>query len=324
MYTHLINWKWSHITKDPGEHLYRGRPIPYDAILPDRYRKQEQFPHVYEPVTEHLLRHRRNNPFRIHKHFYHMASSQVANLNLFLPILHSPQVNLILGSLKPDFKELAKDHLDQGYCIEYWGDNYHPGGKGPLGDKSAIAGTDADIAIAYRNYDGQLCLWLVEHKLTEPEFTTCGGFRSRGRKEQHDCAKAFSAILHDKSTCYYHDVRKFKYWDITAAHHTFFRNHPEHEQCPFQGGMNQLWRIQLLALSIENDDAYPFEQACFSVVRHPKNDSLVPTIEEFCELTAGNKHFFSFTSSDVLACAEAHADPELSKWIEWYKELYNV
>ena len=31
MYVHLINWKWQHITREPG--LERG--VPYDAILPD-------------------------------------------------------------------------------------------------------------------------------------------------------------------------------------------------------------------------------------------------------------------------------------------------
>lgn len=236
MYVRLIHWKREHVTEAPGEYLYKGRVIQYDAILPACYGEQELLPHVYEPIIPHLAAHRKKNPFRLHEHFFHMASSQVANINLFLPILHSPHVNQILGRLKKDFKALATDQLDQGYCIEYWGDNYRSGGKGPLGDKSAMAGTDSDIAIAYRNHDDALCLWLIEHKLTEREFTTCGGYKSKGRKERHDCSKRFSDIIQDKHTCYYHDVRKFKYWNITESHQGFFANHMDHEQCPFQGG----------------------------------------------------------------------------------------
>ena len=33
MYVHLINWKWKHITNDPG----RDRGTLYDAILPDSF-----------------------------------------------------------------------------------------------------------------------------------------------------------------------------------------------------------------------------------------------------------------------------------------------
>lgn len=51
-------------------------------------------------------------------------------------------------------------------------------------DHNPVSGTDADIAVAYRDYDDDLCLWLIEHKLTEKEFTSCGGFRSRGKTER--------------------------------------------------------------------------------------------------------------------------------------------
>jgi hypothetical protein len=49
-----------------------------------------------------------------------------------------------------------------------------------LNDHTNVSGTDADIAIAYYDNLGNLNLWMIEHKLTEVEFTTCGGFKSRG------------------------------------------------------------------------------------------------------------------------------------------------
>lgn len=324
LYVHLINWKWKHITTLAGT----SNGASYDAILPSQYGSQGLMPHLYPPVLTALGAHRKMNPFRIHKHFYHMASSQAANINLFIPILHSPQAGTILASLKSDFKSLATDQLDNGYCIEYWGGNYlgTSTGKGLLGDKAAQSGTDSDLAIAYRNHDDELCLWLIEHKLTEAEFTTCGGFKSKGRtdKKSHDCTRSFSEIMKNKSVCYYHDKCKFKYWDITEANRAFFVDHASHAQCPFQGGMNQLWRNQLLALAIEQDRHSPFKHVCFSVVHHPRNTALDATLNHYQKLIDSNPKFFAFTSADVINAATSHADPSLQTWVNWYKNLYDV
>lgn len=326
LYVHLINWKWSHITRDVGYYNYKGLEIPYDAILPKKFLQQEQLPHIYEPILDFLKAHRIRNPFRIHKHFYHIASSQAANINLFLPVLHAPQVNDILGCIKKDFKSLAEDQLDKGYCIEYWGGNYggYDSTCGLLGDKAAQSGTDSDVAIAYRNHDDELCLWLIEHKLTEAEFTTCGGFKSKGRQSCHDCTQKFDEILAYKNTCYYHDIRKFHYWDITETNRAFFVGHASHAQCPFQGGMNQLWRNQLLALAIEQDPHSPFKHVCFSVVRHPRNRALDKTLDQYESLINSNPKFFTFTSADVIDAASRHTDPQLQPWIDWYQDLYDV
>lgn len=327
MYVHLINWKWRHITTAPGHYEYRKRLIPYDAILPEDEALRNRMPHIYEPIVKHLREHHRQNPFRIHPHFHHMSSSQAANINLFLPILHHPNASAILAGIAgapKDFRTLATDQFSgYGYCLEFWGGNFEcaVSDKGPLGDKSAKAGTDADLAIAYRNDQGKLCLWLIEHKLTEPEFTTCGAFKSRGRQKCHDCTRSFADILKDKNTCYYHNVRKFKYWDITGANQNFFVNHNEFPQCPFQGGLGQLWRNQLLGLAMESGEG-AFKHTHFSVVHHPKNNALNDSLNAYKHLIGNNPKFTSFTSADVIQSAEKHADDELKTWTAWYKDLY--
>ena len=313
MYIHLIDWKWAHITHEPG--LNGG--IYYDAILPEAY--PGQFPTLYPPVADALRGHLRKYPFRIHKYFNHMASSQAANLNLFLPILCHPKANAILGALKPDFARLATAELDHGFRIEFWDEPF-----GNLDDKTNVSGTDADIAISYYNRQNELCLWLIEHKLTEKEFTECGGYRSEGRQPRHDCTKSFADILADKHICYYHDVRKFAYWTITETNHSFFPNHGNYRQCPFQGGMNQLWRNQLLALSIEQDERQPYRQVSFSVVKHPRNIALDRTLSSYQELIAHNPKFSVFTSADVLAAADQLGDEGLKPWITWYRNLYDI
>lgn len=325
MYVHLINRKWATITEEPGEH----RGIKYDAILPEHFLKEQEWPHIYPGVRDILRNHHSKNNFRIHLHFYHMASSQAANINLFLPILHHPSVNAILGNLRSDFASLATEQLDNGYCIEYWGGNFDDGkgdygNKGPIGDKSPMAGTDSDIAIAYRNHQGELCLWLIEHKLTESEFTDCGGFRSKGRNARHNCSRTFSEIIADKDTCYYHDVCDYEYWNITEANRAFFAENEAYTKCPFKGGMNQLWRNQLLALAIENNSQQPYRQVTFSVVKHLKNTHLDKSLHAYKDLIASNPKFSVLTSSDVFAAATNVGDDCLNNWVSWYEAMYDL
>jgi len=325
LYIHLIDWKWQHITTDYGT----SQGGKYDAILPGTMVERNEWPHIYSEVRKVLRAHRSKNDFRIHPHFYHMASSQAAIINLFLPILQHPSVNFILGAIKPDLASLATDCLDNGYCIEFWGGNFdnndfNSGNKGLLGDKSTMSGTDSDIAIAYRNHQNELCLWLIEHKLTESEFTECGGFKSKGRKAKHDCIKSFAQIVTDKHTCYYHDVRKFKYWEITEVNQQFFANHSSHASCPFRGGMNQLWRNQLLALALEQDKNQSYKHTTFSVVRHPGNNHLDESIKAFKALIDNNAMFTEFTSTNVIGAVEKYSDAVLDEWITWYRGLYRL
>lgn len=319
MYIHLIDWKWNHITKEEGYYNHLGRKIPYDAILPESVKKD--FPVIYPDVVDALKKHHEKFYFKLHQHFNHMASSQAANANLFLPVLLHPRVNDVLRLIKPDdFNELATEELDHGFQIEFWGPRE---GAGLLGDHTKLYGTDSDIAIAYFNKKHELCLWLIEHKLTEQEFTECHGLTSNRKRPQHDCSKSFTEILKDKGYCYYHDVRHFKYWDITERHQSIFANHQKYAQCPFRGGMNQLWRNQLLALSLE-EQTKPYKHVFFSVVRHPLNIYLDNTITDYRNLTANNPKFTAFTSADVISAAEGLNDTKLNEWATWYKTLYKL
>jgi len=323
MYVHLINWKWKHITKEVGYAKHRGQSIPYDAILPERM--AEELRMIYPPVRERLRQHHVRNPFRKHNFFNHMVSSQAANVNLFLPLLYHPEADHILRQLKPDFASLATDHLDHGYCLEFWGGNFDESvpRTGPLGDKHGSHGTDSDIAIAYRNHSGELCLWLIEHKLCEDGFTPCSGPESEDRnRARHDCASSFADIVQNKSTCFHHDFKRRNYWDITERNRDVFPNHAGFAQCPFQGGLNQLWRNLLLALALEQNESQPYVHAYFSVVKHPANPHLQDSLASFKTLIADNPKFSVFTSEDVLRTAGMIQDQEVKKWTQWYRNLY--
>ncbi|MEI6518632.1 MAG: hypothetical protein WCO98_01090 [bacterium] len=71
LYIHLINWKWRHITTAPGYYNVNA----YDVILPDEMISGNgNSPLIYPDAMPALLAHLKKNPFRIHKHYYHMAS----------------------------------------------------------------------------------------------------------------------------------------------------------------------------------------------------------------------------------------------------------
>lgn len=324
MYIHLINWKWNNITKESGIYKKKDRngiekTYEYDAILPESV--HGKFPVIYPSVLDDLKKHKQLFDFKFHEHFNHMASSQAANVNLFLPILLHPSANLILQGLNRDFKELAINELYKGFRVEFWDGNSNKE-KGILGDHSAIAGTDSDIAIAYYNKENELCLWLIEHKLTEKEFTECGGAKSKGRKPEHDCTKSFSEILKNKGLCYYHSCSNYEYWNITEKNQSFFINHALHQSCPFKGGMNQLWRNQLLGFAIEKQGKY--KHVYFSVVHHPGNEELNESIKQYKELIGNNIQFSVFDSKEVIDITAKLNDAELNAWVNWYKELYKI
>ncbi len=321
MYIHLIDYKWSLGIKEPGLYLHRGRTIEYDAILPDYV--QDSQPFIYEEIRPYLKTHHDNFPFKYHPHFNHVVSSQAANINLFLPLFFYKKAGEVLSAIKPDINRIATEHLHDGFRLEFWDGAPESDKKGILADHSKQSGTDSDIAIAYYNQQDELCLWLIEHKLTEAEFTACGGFKSNGRKAKHDCSKSFSHILKNKNTCYYHDVREFNYWNITEANQSFFPNHSQFEHCPFQGGTNQLWRNQLLALALEHKQD-PYKHVYFSVVKHPKNSFLDNSICEYKKLINNNLKFLVISSQDIINAASTVNHPAITKWAEWYKELYKL
>jgi hypothetical protein len=315
MYVHLINWKWANLTREPGY----SRQLAYDAMLPDEF-KAQLYP-LYRPIAARFLEHQRNFPFKSHHYLGHMASSQAACANLFLPIMQDPLIAArVLGAVKSDLHEIAVDRLDRGLRLEFWDEP-----DNVLNDHNQATGTDADIAIAYYDHHGVLNLWLIEHKLTEPEFTTCGGCKSRGRTSAHRCAPA-SVLLDDKSLCYYHSASNYRYWDITMQDSSPFSAERirEYQVCPFMGGMNQLWRNQLLATAIETSGSpkWPYKKVYFSVAHHPRNESLLPTIAEYHKLIDLSDRFSAFSSAELVNRVIEVNEPELNDWARWYVELY--
>ncbi len=308
LYIHLIEWKWKHLTTTPGKY---GKHI-YDAILPKKY-QDDMYP-LYRPIVQEI---RENYPFKTHTHFGHMASSQAACVNLFAPVLLNEEVaNSVFPKINRKFKKLASDTLEKGFWFEYWDES------NPLNDHTVVAGTDSDIAIAYYDTNDELSLWLIEHKLSEDEFTTCGGYRSSGNHLKAQCKKG-AEILKDQTKCYYHYCCGYKYWNITHKSELFDPDVLKMKGvCPFIGGENQLWRNQLMAYAIQ--EKAKFKNVHFSVVCHPQNSDLKKTIDSYINMLKDKSLFSVFSSNQIVEGASSINNGEIQDWVKWYSELYKI
>jgi len=312
LYIHLADWKRAQ--KDNQQGYYRGQKN--DLIFADT---MDEYFHIFQPARKTV----QNLQFKKHKFFRHMASSQAACINLFVPLLQYPALAAnIFRVIKPDLAAIATEEIENGYQLEFWGKNYISDPRGFLNDHNNASGTDADIAIAYRDQENELNLWLIEHKLSEPEFTTCAAASSEGRTVQHCCTPA-SDIYQNPSLCFYHSGKSYRYWEITKEANQLFTPalFASDIDCPFRKGLNQLWRNQLLAFAIEKSKT-PFNKVFFSVVHHPGNLSLAESIREFKSLTNDTRKFFTFTSDVIHRAAQDLNAPELKKWVDWYREVY--
>ena len=295
----------------------------YDCLIPEPYCKQT-YPIMLYPGIKNTVADIQGCAFAYKPHpasRTHVASSQTACLNLFAPILESEHADTILkasGVAPAGFDHIERSQLRKGYCFEYW-DSESKGSKGILGDHNSRAGTDSDVAICYQDVNGNLCLWLIEHKLTEKEFTECGGYKSKGNCNKELCrTSTLSTLYSNHKLCYYDSRCGYDYWDIMEgrAAKQLFSGQYCGNGCPFKGGMNQLWRNQMMALELERMGK--FHNVFFSVVTHPENGLLDASMREYRKLINNSPKFSDFKSDRLVKAAESY----LPNWAAWYKRVY--
>lgn len=325
MYEHLIEKKWERYPETKG-HPGKYKCREYDAIFPDGF-KCDYPPMLYEASVEDYKKMMTKLGYKLHEFSSHAVSSQTACVNLFLPLLESKYANDILRDLCAakqlliDFKEINRkaDGFYKGFRLEFW-DKGKSGVKGYLNDHTSAAGTDADIAIAYKNSKDENCIWLIEHKLTEAEFTTCGGYRSKHNAHKDVCTKCNPFCNEETQKKCRYSIIGYNYWETTNDHKAQFSEKvPKMSQCPFKSGMNQLWRNQLLASKLQEKKRC--DKAFFSVVYHSENESLEKKLMSYESLFSKEAAFSYFTSKDLFECAQMHGH-DLSEWLKWYEEMY--
>ena len=156
IYSCLIKYKKESLNvNDKGTSAHG---VEHDCLLPKPYCYAKIPVMLYDGIKE-TVKDIQASKFAYKAHLsasVHVASSQTACINLFVPILESEYADQILigaGVVPKDFDHIDRNQLRKGYCFEYW-ESTLEGTKGLLGDHSPNAGTDSDVAIFASRYTG--------------------------------------------------------------------------------------------------------------------------------------------------------------------------
>ena len=199
------------------------------------------------------------------------VASQPCCFNLFAPLWRDRQLTDDLFS-KLLNEPLHVEHLEIEFTPNVWKGT--PGferlGDESLGDQSARAGTDADVAVFYTTETGKRGVVLTEFKYIEAEFSTCGSYhsKSKGPAIRAGCdapdwyaqrVAPYTGGTPAKPDCGY---LKYRNWSLLQQSKVLdakaVRTQPG---CPFKGSLNQLWRNLLLAeqvAKVRKLDAFHF------------------------------------------------------------------
>ena len=182
---------------------------------------------------------------KLHQYAAHLRSSQVFAFNLFLPFREGKRERL---------SERVGEAIGAEFSIDQVSFEWVPpgallgeiDGNRPVGNEPATA---VDVVLWGRLPDERRAVVLLEVKLSEPDFTHCGGRDSPGNHKKHVCASA-ARFLENPNDCYLRrplrQRRDRRYWEIfTASHGSVWAAFPGADaggQCPFAYSMQQPMR----------------------------------------------------------------------------------
>ncbi len=291
----------------------------YDVVLPEEHRLLNIFLDIREDVTKYLI----DNGIRMHRFFNHLASSQAACFNLFMSL--TKDINLandVLRTILPNFDKLERveyEYYDK--TVDHLGENRNQANK-------TNVGTDVDVAIFYLTKNGKHNVCLIEHKLSEKEFSFCNAIKNKNQNKNH-CGQ-FSNVWNNSDNCYYQKGKDYMYWKLTKEKESFFDESALASltiECPFRYSLQQLWRNMLLAQELERKRIV--DKAYFAVIYHLHNKALwnystphgkVEAFEYFSSLLKDKDRFFRFTLQDVVLRAKQF-QPN-AEWIDEYESKY--
>jgi hypothetical protein len=257
----------------------------------------------------------------LHDYAHALNSSQAFAMNLFLPVRVGERREFE-GFLQA---ELGRAVRVTGVELEYFGSgdllaeipDAEPGPEDKL--------TRADVAVHLLDDSGRRGLLLVEVKLTEAGFTTCGGAESRGNRDRAPCRSA-EVFLSSPERCYlqrpYRARRDRRYWELfTNAHGRLDQAFPGVDPggpCPFRGDWQQPMRNHALGLAAV--DAGLVDFWAHALVHHDGNPDVVQGWTGYVSAAADADKLFRWPASRLLPALDA-ALPGAS-FAAWLQERY--
>ena len=261
---------------------------------------------------------------KLHQYAAHVRSSQVFAFNLFLPFREGSRSRLayrvggIIGA-PLSIEEVRFEWVPPGALLgELDGDR-------PVGDEPATA---VDVALWSRLPDGSDAVVLLEVKLSEPDFTHCGGRTSPGNRRKDVCESA-TRFLDDPRECYLRRPlrkrRDRRYWEIFSTRHgsvrAAFPGADPNGPCPFAFSMQQPMRNLAIARGLEQDQDSAVERAWFVLCAHDGNGEVAEHWTSWKSLLPDPSMAPSLPASEIVCAGE---DEGLTEWAAWMRDRYRL
>lgn len=275
---------------------------------------------IYAPYRDLAATAQRTDDVRLHRYAPHLLSSQSFAFNLFLPFWEGNRRRLSACA-----SDLAATRLTIDRVQFEW---VPPGrllgeidGERPAGGEPATA---ADVVLWCRLDNGRRAAVLIDVKLSEGDFTHCGGRNSRGNRRQDVCESA-RLFMQDPSACYLRrplrQRRDRRYWEVFAQSHGSVRAAFPHADldgsCPFAEGLQQPMRNLAIARGMEQEGLA--EQAWFALCAHDANPDVAARWAEWSRLLPDPSLAPVLPASEVVKAGEAEG---LIDWAAYMRERY--
>jgi hypothetical protein len=247
---------------------------------------------------------------RLHPFAHALHSSMGFALNLFL--------HFRLGDPAP-LAEVLSAKL--GRVVEIERVVFEYGGPGDvLAEVSGAepgpdeAFTASDVAVFARDRDGRRGVVLIEVKLSEDGFSTCGGAESRGNRRSDVCGSA-ERLFAEPGACYLRRPvrasRDRRYWPIFEREFGSLRTaFPgcTGGECPFRGPGQQIMRNHALLLGLQQAGIAEF--GAFGLVHHDGNAAVVAQWSSYVEMCARPETMLRMPANRIVELL-----PAMARWM---------
>ena len=257
---------------------------------------------------------------RLHSRAAHLRSSQTFAFNLFLPFREGRRERL---------SEYVSTLVDRRLTIDRVQFEWTPpggllgeiAGDRPVGNEPATA---ADVVLWGQLQNGQRAAVLTEVKLSEGDFTHCGGRYSRGNRRQDVC-KSARLFMDDPNACYLlrpvRQRRDRRYWEIFTQSHGSVRAAFPHADldgpCPFAQSLQQPMRNMAIARGMEQEGIA--DQAWFALCTHQANPNIAAHWNEWSRILPEQSLAPVLSAAEIVSIGEAEG---LTDWATYMRERY--
>ncbi len=259
---------------------------------------------------------------RLHNQSAHLRSSQTFAFNLFLPFWEgrrarlSERVSALVGT-RLIIDRVQFEWVPPGRVLgEIAGDR-------PVGDEPA---TVTDVVLWGRLRFRRRAALLLEVKLSEGEFTPCGGRESQGNRRKDVCQSA-RLFMRDPNACYLRrpvrQRRDRRYWEIFTRSHGSVRKAFPHADldgpCPFAYDMQQPMRNLAIARGLEQEGMV--RRAWFALCAHDANPDIAARWADWSRLLPEPSPAPAIPASEIVSIGEAEG---LTDWAAYMRERYQL